>query len=80
MSTGKPTLTVWSSDETDKVDVKMLRKNILELGKSRVYVDVGEKLSKELDLASSAMAAYASLATTITALLVAVFRGWGVAL
>lgn len=59
------------------VDVKSLKKNILDLGKSRVFLDVGEQLSKELDLAHSAsVSTYASVATTVMALLAVMFRGF----
>ncbi|KAK3923343.1 Protein FAM151B, partial [Frankliniella fusca] len=63
----RATLTVWSSDATDVVDVDQLRKNILAIGKDRVYLDVGEDLAKRLDLASSALSTCASAATTLLA-------------
>lgn len=74
-ASGAATLTVWSSDDTDLVDVKQLKKNILELGKSRVYVDVGEELGKQLDLASASASTYASVATTVLAVLAVML--WG---
>lgn len=58
---------MWSSDEKDEVDVKKLRSNILELGQKHVYVDVGSKLAKDLNLPNAAVGAFASVATTLMA-------------
>lgn len=71
---GNATLTVWNSDPVDLVDVKNLRKNILEIGKNRVYLDVGDDLEKKLDLKSSAVTAYASAATLVTGLCALLLR------
>ncbi|KAH8260277.1 hypothetical protein KR026_008801 [Drosophila bipectinata] len=50
--TNESTLTVWSS-AGDYVDVDKLRKLILGFGVSRVYLDVPEELSAELDLGNT---------------------------
>nr|APD15636.1 hypothetical protein [Cotesia chilonis] len=62
------TLTIWSA-EGDKVDVDQLKKLIQEVGYDRVYVDVPEKLQKQL--AGSATAA--SISTFV--LLSSIFLG-----
>ncbi|XP_034247808.1 protein FAM151B [Thrips palmi] len=73
-ASGQATLSVWSSDDTDVVDVKQLKKNILALGKDRVYVDVGEQLAKDLNLSSASATTYASVATTLMALMAVMLR------
>lgn len=73
-ASGKATLTVWSSDETDIVNVAQLKNNILAIGKDRVFLDVGEELAKQLDLASSALSTCASVVTTLLACAMVLFR------
>ncbi|CAH1163958.1 unnamed protein product [Phaedon cochleariae] len=67
------TLTIWSSDENDKVDVASLKTLIADVGHTKVYLDVPEHLRKQILSNSGNRMAMSAFITIVIAGLVSMF-------